>query len=142
MPLGDDDDYSDEEMYPQDYEFDSIDGMPWYRRLQIVLTRAKNTKACLIIYVGMAVVCGLLFSAAAFGAHEFRNHVMFTIVEALVNFMLLLEVVVDIMGQGMPYFTKLHNLLDFTVTVSCVIFFFAFLEEERNVRVILNQALK
>ncbi len=144
LPLGDEDDYFDDEeedVYPQDFAFESIDvGMAWYRRCHIVLTRAKNTKTCLVIYVGLAIVCGLLFGAAAFGAHKLRNHMMFTIVEALINLMLVLEVFIDIMGMGMVYFTKLYNLLDFTVTISCVAFFFAFLEEERNVRVRVAQA--
>ena len=93
--MGDEDDYFDDEeedVYPQDFAFESIDvGMAWYRRCHIVLTRAKNTKTCLVIYVGLAIVCGLLFGAAAFGAHKLRNHMMFTIVEALINLMLVLD---------------------------------------------------
>ena len=138
MPLADE--YVDEEddMYPEDFgELESIDvGMPWYRRLHLVITRAKGTRTCLTIYVLMACICGTLFIAAAFGANKLRNHIAFTVVEALVNLFLLLEVVVDVMSLGMAYFSKLYNVVDFTVTVSCVAFFFAFLEEERNVRVI------
>mmetsp|Transcript_29796 Transcript_29796/g.52314 ORF Transcript_29796/g.52314 Transcript_29796/m.52314 type:complete len:241 (-) Transcript_29796:178-900(-) len=129
----DEDVLDEEDIHPSDFEFDTIEeDVPWYRRLQIVLARIKSTRMCFGIYIGMALTCGVVFVFAAFGPGHIRNHLAFTISEALINLLLVLEVAADIIITGKDYWTRIGNVIDFITTLACIVFFFTFMEEDRN----------
>lgn len=128
-------DFDEEDIHPLDYEFDSIEEYPTFcRRLQIFMTRLKSTRMCFGIYIVMAVGCGIVFLTAALGSPAMRNSLGFTLAEALINLLLVLEVICDIIILGSSYFRRIGSVIDFIVTLACIIFFFTFLEEDRNMR--------
>mmetsp|Transcript_16919 Transcript_16919/g.33056 ORF Transcript_16919/g.33056 Transcript_16919/m.33056 type:complete len:256 (+) Transcript_16919:165-932(+) len=135
-------DFDEDDLNPLDFDFDSIEEYPsFYRRLQIFMTRMKSTKVCFGIYILMAVSCGIVFFTAAFGTNGVRNSIAFTVAEALINLLLVLEVVCDIIILGRSYWTRVGNVIDFIVTLACIVFFFTFLEEDRNMRAFGDDSL-
>mmetsp|Transcript_7187 Transcript_7187/g.10942 ORF Transcript_7187/g.10942 Transcript_7187/m.10942 type:complete len:201 (+) Transcript_7187:929-1531(+) len=118
-----------------DLELDAIEeDVPLYQRARIVVTRIKTTACCFGTYVLLSLICGIIFAAAAFGPPEFRTSPIFIVAEAVINFLLVLEVASDILTQGRDYFQNLSNLVDFVVTLACAAFFFTFLEENDEER--------
>ncbi|GAB5369529.1 hypothetical protein AAMO2058_001412700 [Amorphochlora amoebiformis] len=125
--------YDDEELQPLDFDLEPIEGeVPLLKRVQIVLARLKSTSICFAIYVVIALLCGFIFCSFVFGPPSMRSSTAFLVLEAIINVLLVGEVGSDIVIQGRFYWSRMGNVIDFVVTLACMTFFFAFLEEEQQ----------
>jgi len=113
-----------------DFDIETIEEEPsLFSRLQILLVRIKSTRTCFVIYITMALVCGIIFIIAAFVS---PRSIVMIVTEAFINLLLALEVITEIITSGWDYWKHVGNVIDFLVTIACIAFFFTFLEEKRN----------